>query len=809
MASPGRSVVSRPNSHHNPVMPSTPSGMTPARFAYSGATLWLCKVCRSTAISGARKSLRVGNDAHPKRCSRLPVRLKLDNHRSNMIDAGSHSIIQGHLAHFAKPKCGTRLVRRAVARDNPDMPSTPSGLTPAEQGATRADWLSAHGIGVTMPFSPAHLSDTSSIVGRLVDSVGATGIETHLQNQVTTWQIQIDLLQRVSELLGDLVNEWTLILEFDIPRRGKRIDAVLLTRNSIVVLEFKIVGSGAITSDAVRQVEDYALELADFHAGSHNRAILPAVIATESECDLFVLPTTSTTVADVSRVGASHLARFLKLIAERDTRQAESQIDASSWISSPYRPTPTIIEAAQRLYQEHDVSAITRSDADRTNLVHTQQAIHRAIREARLKERKIACFVTGVPGAGKTLAGLNAVHTADETTEPHDSVLLSGNLPLVTVLSEALARDRASRSTNLSLAQARRESSKFIQNVHRFIRDYSSRHVGEPPNEHVVVFDEAQRAWDAAHAARKFKRPTSEPVAMLRIMDRHESWAVFVGLVGGGQEINTGEAGLREWGQALATEFRHWQVRVSPQLVHGDESTVGQTLLDAPSTVLELIESPDLHLSVPIRSYRATAMGDWVNAVLDDRPMEAADIASNISNYPIRITRSLDLARRWLRCTTRGLRRSGLVCSSGARRLRPWGIDPKVEFDIAKWFLSDADDVRSSNYLEIAATEFQIQGLELDRAGLCWDADLRVGCNKPHWRFRGSSWQQIRKPVDRQYLVNKYRVLLTRAREGLVIWVPPGSDRDPTRDPKVYDTIANYLIRCGVQPLHESDESWS
>jgi hypothetical protein len=473
-------------------------------------------------------------------------------------------------------------------------------------------------------------------------------------------------------------------------------------------------------------------------------------------------------------------------------------IDPARWDSSDYTPTPTIIEAAQELYAGKNVREISRSHSGIENLTRTTDSVIGAIEEAKTVGRKRICFITGVPGAGKTLAGLNIVHNK-ELHEGDLGVFLSGNVPLVRVLTEALARDAAAR-LGQPREQARRRVETFIQNVHRFIETYYS-DPAQVPVDRVVVFDEAQRAWNAAQAGRKFNRECSEPETLLEIMDRHSDWSVIVALIGGGQEINRGEAGLSEWGRALAGRFPHWQILVSPDLKAGVHAT-GACLFEELPEGVAVLENRSLHLSVNLRSYKAEVLSQFVEAVLYLDQERARELSGGLKDYPIVLTRDLDLAKGWLRERCRGLRRVGLVASSGGRRLRAHGLDVTTELDVENWFLNGPDDVRSSHYLEVPATEFGVQGLELDWTGVCWGGDLHPKAGRWNCRaFRGTRWQQIRDPEMNRYIVNKYRVLLTRAREGVVIWVPPGDRSDPTRPPEIYDCVADYLDRCGIASL--------
>jgi hypothetical protein len=368
------------------------------------------------------------------------------------------------------------------------------------------------------------------------------------------------------------------------------------------------------------------------------------------------------------------------------------------------------------------------------------------------------------------------------------------------VLTEALARDHRAR-TKCGLTVSQRHVSTFIQNVHRFIGEYFS-DPRKVPVDRVVVFDEAQRAWNAMQSLRKFKRNFSEPEIMLDIMNRHPDWAVIVALVGVGQEINTGEAGMGEWGRALSRRFQHWSVALSPELLV--QTSAGNGLFASTPSRVTVHESPDLHLNVNLRSYKAEKFCQFVDALLDRDCGKASQIISLIDQYPIVLTRSLEAARQWLKHRQRGTRRIGLVATSGGRRLLAHGLDVKIDLNVENWFLNASGDVRSSFYLELPATEFAIQGLELDWTGLCWDADLvPSGRGWLYRKFRGTKWQRVKDITTQQFILNKYRVLLTRAREGMVLWVPPGSLEDPTRPPALYDRIAEFLKNCGVQELRE------
>jgi hypothetical protein len=437
--------------------------------------------------------------------------------------------------------------------------------------------------------------------------------------------------------------------------------------------------------------------------------------------------------------------------------------------------------------------------------------VEKVIDEAQKLHRKAIVFVTGVPGAGKTLVGLNVATQRREEGSPTHAVFLSGNGPLVAVLREALIRDELGRRREqgeiVRKGSVAQQVKPFIQNVHHF-RDEGLREESLPPHDHVVIFDEAQRAWDLAKTSdfmrRRKKRPgfqQSEPQFLISYMDRHFDWAVIVCLVGGGQEIHTGEAGIGSWLEAVGTHYPKWQVFISPRLTDAEYGAV--TMIEALPDASRVSEEPDLHLSVSMRSFRSERVSEFVKAVLDCTVERARGVLGEISRrYPIVLTRDLGRAKAWIREQARGNERYGLVASSQASRLKPHAIDVRVDVDPVQWFLNDSSDTRSSYYLEDAATEFQIQGLELDWTCVAWDADLRYGSDGwGHHQFRGRRWERCKKAGRQQYMVNAYRVLLTRARQGMVIVVPRGDSGDPTRKPEYYDGTYQYLRDLGVAEL--------
>lgn len=648
-------------------------------------------------------------------------------------------------------------------------------------------------------------TDDAAILGHLTTGSVVEGFSTIRRSQSLAWKTTIAILKQCGKQLleSGFAANWQILLEYPVPRRAKYIDAVIVASGLIYVLEFKVGKVDFVPAD-VRQVEDYCLDLCDFHAESRNRTLIPFLIATQTKRTCTCVEDPSHFVKSTRCCSADDLAESL-IVTSRKFESADNiLIDASAWNQSPYTPTPTIVEAAQALFAGQSVDTIARCEAGVTNLTNTSQAIVRAIHDAQENRRKVICFVTGVPGSGKTLAGLNVVHNPSWQEESDGlSCFLSGNKPLVDVLCEALTRDHHARNPKVSRKEASRRVETFIQNVHRFVDEYVDNSPDKVPPERVLLFDEAQRAWNAEQSAKKFDRNFSEPSMLLGIMDRCPDWAVIVALIGNGQEINTGEAGLPEWGRTLREDFSHWTILVSPELAWRTSTSDSQwTLFDERPDQLAIQIEEHLHLEVSVRSYRSEMVSAWVNQVLSGDTRAAINSMQRMSSYPVLLTRSLDRAKRWLRSQARGTRRSGLVASSGARRLRAYGLDVKAELDIAHWLLNPPEDVRSSYYLEVPATEFAIQGLELDWVGVCWGGDFTR--HSDNWllrRFRGHRWEQVRQDDPRRYLVNKYRVLMTRAREGIVIWVPPGDPDDPTQSVELMDETADYLVQCGVKLL--------
>lgn len=636
------------------------------------------------------------------------------------------------------------------------------------------------------------LETENEILGKLI-----SGDRYRVESaQKSAWIEQIKILK---EQLRPFQRGY-ILFEYIIPRIGKRIDNIFISNGVIYLIEFKV-GEKAYLKHNIEQVIDYALDLKYFHSESYNKILIPILVATKAPKISNDIEKYNDNIYKTICCNKSDLGKNLNSLSILST----SNIDPIKWENSPYRPTPTIIEAAQALYSGHNVEEISRSDAGAINLNQTTQEINSIIDYSKMNNKKSICFITGVPGAGKTLAGLNIANKRQNYDENEHAVFLSGNGPLVDVLQEALARDQAFTS-NIKKTDAIRRAKSFIQIIHHF-RDEALRS-GLPPVEKVTIFDEAQRAWTKEQTS-KFMRTKkgqydfdmSEPEFLIDYMNRHENWAVIICLIGGGQEINTGEAGLNEWFEALKNKYRNWDVYVSDRITD-EEYRRGKDLKAMLSEVNANVIK-ELHLSVSLRSFRSESLSIFIKNLLDVKRDKSKKLYNDLkTNYNIVLTRDLNKAKQWMKNKARGTERYGLIASSGAIRLKSNGIYVKNEIKAKNWFLNDSTDVRSSYYLEDTATEFDIQGLELDFALVAWDADFRFdGKQFVYKQFRGNKWVNINNDDKKLYLKNTYRVLLTRARQGMVIYVPYGDESDTTRPAEYYDGTYYYLKEIGIYEI--------
>jgi hypothetical protein len=663
------------------------------------------------------------------------------------------------------------------------------------------------------------VTDTASSI------IGALAVENRKSRfslepeAVEAWELQLPpLVQGCRQLISELPEaaRFAILLEYPIPRVGKRIDAVILMHDVIVAIETK---TGLCATTAERQVDDYAINLACFHEPSANRTVVPMVISDGHVASAGARPFADDVVRPCRRADTNEVGNVLIRIASEERNSGSLPIDPAAWDAGIFHPIPPIIDAAVRLYSENEVFEIGHACAAREDLDKAISSLTTIVRRARERNEKSICFITGVPGSGKTLVGLNAVHHPDirETAS-----FLSGNGPLVKILREALIRDDVRRGRIDGNRRTRRAAETavhaFIQSVHRFADDHY-KDLAPTPAQRVIIFDEAQRAWDSKQNERASRPTVSEAHMMMDVMNRHAGWCVLVCLVGGGQEINRGEAGLPEWGVALRG-FEGWNIYASPEVLN-DTSGGSFSLFseDAPRpNRISAIE--DFHLKVSNRSIRATQMSEWVDAVLRGDHSAAKGIAENMSSPPV-VSRDLSTVRQWLRDKRRGLTRAGLVASSGAARLRPDGLETSFDFhqrfEWERWFLDRdsceeagcdhkfCNDVRASSKLEVAATQFEIQGLELDWVGICWGEDLLWSGREWLSRsFNGKTWKANKDLQKHKYRVNGYRVLLTRARQGMIVYVPRPDRDDSSRLHDHLDATAQFLIRCGTEELTSS-----
>ncbi len=666
------------------------------------------------------------------------------------------------------------------------------------------------------------------------------------------WMGEIEVMQQVLEPWKK--EQGQIVFEYDIPRLGKRIDVVLLLRGMIFCLEFKV-GKKDEFQAGIEQVMDYALDLKNFHLFSHDRKIVPILIPTKYKeyTTVFQPSVYNDDIYNPMITGEEHLQELIaKVLEHAGAKREDGVID--NWLISPYAPTPTIIEAARTLYENHSVEDITRHEADKVSTDTTINYILQVIHQSKEKQQKSICFVTGVPGAGKTLVGLDVAikqtYKDGELDKENGAVYLSGNGPLVAVLTEALARDNqkkcSQKGERKNMSDSRREVSEFIQIIHRY-RDNMLAKIKNPVEngeleidpekaiklaatgygevEHVAIFDEAQRSWTHKRIADYLKRggtygnklkvpnfPMSEAEFLIWSLDQREDWAVIICLVGGGQEINTGEAGITEWIKALNNRFGHWNVYISNKLTDPEYAEGRVNELLAGNDKVKFSDS--LHLAVSLRSFRAETLSAFIHSLLSFAP-DTASLYQDVKGkkYPIMLTRDMEKARQWLRKMARGTQQTGVLVTKVAARFKPLAVNILAQGDenAVHWFLEDKTDIRSSNYLEDAASEIQVQGLELDYACVLWDADMR--CENGRWayyKFNGKNkWNPENNEESRKYMLNAYRVLLTRARQGIVICVPYGNSNktpegfpeDPTRLPEFYDGTYNYLKSLGLEEI--------
>lgn len=646
------------------------------------------------------------------------------------------------------------------------------------------------------------------------------------------WLAEIRILKE--QLKGFSEEENThVFFEYNIPRVSGRIDCGIIIKNILFILEFKTGESQTEKQAYKNQLESYVRNLKNYHFESYDIPLVPILVVEgidNSECKIQDM--TPGNYLAINVVNENRIAEVLE-IALRSIKN-EASLNAEQWIKSPYCPTTNIVDAARKLFNNHSVKDIERTDENGENLTRTTKRLLDIIHDAKTNNKKVLCMLTGVPGAGKTLIGLSVAGEYRKEDTTNKPVYLSGNHPLVTVLQEALVRD--AHAKELDSYEKRKESGmlklnetkptkgsifstveKFIQLIYKWrayhlegikvigddiVRDeayYKGKEDRYKPYDHVAIFDEAQRTWNKEEHSRFIRNhgksdfpEWSEARFLLSCMDRHDDWAVVVCLVGNGQDINRGEAGIGDWIESISLPcFKHWHVHAPEEFTKhvGCEKVTNFHL------------EKELHLGVSLRSLREENISRFVDALLDRDTETAKSLYESFKDrYPIILTRDINNAKEWLRL--KGIKhensRYGIVASSKAQRLKPLAIDVShsQSMNVKAWFLNGKEDVHSSYYMEDIATEFQIQGLEIDWACVAWDGDLLYNMDTKDWnhrQFKTCGWQNIIKEHLKNYHLNAYRVLLTRARRGMIICVPEGDAIDKTRWPENYNSTFIYL----------------
>lgn len=679
-----------------------------------------------------------------------------------------------------------------------------------------------------------------SDIDHSVDNASREGL------QKGAWDAEIQILKDnfCIDSCPDYIKDGYIAFEYTIPRLGKRPDVILLIKGIVFVLEFKV-GEKSASKSQKNQAIGYAEGLKYFHSMSWNMIIAPILVATESKPSKAGLKLNDDNVFGLIVCNKDNLVEKINYVVDYCVENSIYHYKEGweqDWINGQYDPNPSIIESTLKHYNSHGVQNIRSSEADSETISETADFVVSKIDETRRNNEKAIFFVTGVPGAGKTLVGLEIVA---KTHKDYKSVFLSGNGPLVDVLSTALTKDTelqekcAKKIDHENFSGDLYKPTSMVQLIHGYrkatvdkIRDITPdgklllKDNTRPEVEHVVIFDEAQRAWTREKLQTPGRSgkwtmlqhhdfPYSEPGFLLWSMSQHKEWSVIVCLVGGGQEINTGEAGITEWIRSLIN-FPEWKVYMPKELK--DKEYGGEALIKAYNKIDNKKEQDQvLHLAVSRRSIRNNKVSDFVKLLLDGENEKACMLYKSLkSGFPIALTRDISKAKEWIRKHQREkgenkpYQRAGVLMSSKAFRLRPLGYEIKKVGEykkVANWFLGDVNNTESSDFLEVALSEFFVQGLELDWTIVVWDADFRAKNDVTYgfsgWEyfggFDGNKWENNNSQQD--YQLNAYRVLLTRARRGMIIVVPEGSLVDKTRAPEYYDSTYSYLKSIGLEEI--------
>ena len=661
-----------------------------------------------------------------------------------------------------------------------------------------------------------------SIANQLAGRAASESLEIE-SYQDQEWRTSIDLLQKalnervpilreaLQSPLGQQIRH--VILEFDFRRRGLRMDCVLLADGVLFVVEFKRTKLQASDRD---QVMTYAINLLEFHAvtqrlsqGDDGIIVVPVLALTNGQ--LKKKPHwpglgghSWTAVADRPLESDAHsLIEVFQLAFEN--RRSFRRLDLTEWLLSPFRPSSSILDATLSLYGNHDVSAISEHAAPAEQIRDSVSEIRDVIDKVLCEKRYHVVFLSGATGAGKTLVGLELVLRGSHAGE---SVFVTGNAPLVEVLNKALAQSFRSQSkSSISWAHTgyRREDARFVTSTanykivkaHNFLGKRTVVHRQEDGR--ILVFDEAQRTYEKGKMVLREKLPDHEADLILETQKSAypTGGAVVVALIGHNQAINGGEMGIQAWLDAI--ERKGWSFSISDHTL--DLAEIGDSSLWKNHKRRWILENG--HLNQSMRYYRNAELEQWAGCVLEGNVPGARLATDKLAKHSdcIWITRNLADARKWAKKQTVGTQRCGLIASGQARRLAAEGLFVELKPSIADWMLAPSSDVRSSNALETVQNQFQVQGLELDFCVVCWDADLRRESDKwASYKISGSKWQ---KDALLEVAKNSYRVLLTRARKGMIIFVPQGDQNgeDETRLPTFYDEIWKFLIKCGAKEL--------
>ena len=654
-----------------------------------------------------------------------------------------------------------------------------------------------------------------------------------------------DLTKRIPE-----TSDWSITMEYVIPVLRKRIDVILLTKNRVIVIEFKG-GQSASGKQALEQARSYVSSLQDFHEKSHGRNPIPIALGA-------FIPSDPDSIIERGIISSREsFTAALERIAL--CKCDEQEIDPNAWVNSRYSPIPSIVEAAGLIFEGHTIADLKYSKVGDKNITQTQEAVLEAAKDAQRNKLKKLLIITGVPGAGKTLAGLNArlaIQKAGILDANEHAAFLSGNRPLVNVLQEVIKRNHAQNQKDPNTKKPKKKTgaaiSQIIGHMHEYIEDAFENE--QAPSARILIFDEAQRAWEVEKMQKWQKKKRrksrltpaewrSEPETVLNLMNRHPDWAVVVILLGTGQEIHKGEAGMQGWGEAART-LTNWQVMAPIIAVKGKANVANSSLFRDKTPPPNFTQNEDLYLDVPARTIISgeTDTSRWVDCLLDGKHKLARECIAK-DGLPVFVTRDLDEAKRRLRSLASSTgKQVGLIASSGALRLTAEGVQPPTfavmqRFKYQRWFLDTAptenysqltpinetESYHSSGTLESAVSEFEIQGLELRIPLLLWGGDLifkssgvpvyrKLSESECRWNICADDYVESddnemppgEDDVRSNRISNKYRVLLTRFREALVVFIPQGDLKDPTRLPGEFDSVYNHFIKCGATDLIET-----